>query len=52
MSALPERGGEMDALGFAARQRARLAVEGEVAEADFREVAEPRADLAQHRLGR
>ena len=44
--------GEVDALHFAARQRARLPVERQVAEADLAQVAEPRADLAQHEVGR
>src|SRR2546430_8875352 len=37
---------------FRSRQRARLAVERQVAEADLAQVAEPRADLAQHEVGR
>ncbi len=35
-----EAGGEVDTLSFAAGERARLAVEGEVAEANFLEIAE------------
>ncbi len=37
-----------DALRLAARQRSRVAVEGEVIEPDVDEEAEPRADLLQH----
>src|SRR5437016_14472015 len=48
-------GGEVDALELAARERARLAVEGQVLEPDLDQVAEPAADLAQdearHLLG-
>src|SRR5438876_6470755 len=40
-------GGEVDALQLAARERARLAVEGQVVEPDLDQVAEPAADLAQ-----
>ena len=47
-----ERGGEVDALHLAARERARLAVERQVAEADVAEVAQPRADLAEQQVGR
>ncbi len=47
-----ERGGEVDALHFAARERARLAVEREVAQPHFAQVAQARADLAHQQLGR
>ena len=46
-----ERGGEVDALHFAARERARLAIEREVAQADVREVAEAAADLPEQQIG-
>jgi len=42
-----ERGGEVDALHLAAGERARLAVEGEIAESDIDEIVEPRANLAE-----
>ncbi len=42
-----EAGGEIHALGFAAGERARRAVEREIAQADFVEVAEARADFVQ-----
>ena len=42
-----EAGGEIDALGFAAAQRARCAIQREVAEADFVEVGEAGADFVQ-----
>ena len=41
-----ERGGEVDALDLAARQRARLAVEREIPKAHFAQIGEPRAHLA------
>ena len=47
-----ERGGEVDALHLAAGERARLAVEREVAQAHLAEVAQARADLAEQELGR
>ena len=47
-----ERGGEVDALHFAARERARLPVERQVAQADVAEVLEPRADLGEQEIGR
>ena len=46
-----ERGGEVDALHLAAREGARLAVEGQVAEADVGQEPEPRDDLAEQQLG-
>ncbi|OPZ03672.1 MAG: hypothetical protein BWZ09_02302 [Alphaproteobacteria bacterium ADurb.BinA305] len=46
-----ERGGQVDALHLAARQRARLAVQRQVAEADVGQVGESAADLAEHQLG-
>jgi hypothetical protein len=47
-----ERGRQVDALHFAAGQRARLAVQVQIAEADRGEVAEPRADFGQQFFGR
>ena len=47
-----ERGRQVDALHLAARQRARLAVEREIAEADVAQIRKPRADLGEHELGR
>src|SRR5205085_92714 len=47
-----ERGGEVDALHLAARERARLAIERQVAQADVAEEAQPRADLVEQQLGR
>ncbi len=47
-----ERGGEVDALHLAARQRARLAVEREIAQPDLVEVGEARADLGEQQIGR
>ncbi len=47
----PERGGEIDALHFAAGERARLAVEREIAQAYFMDVAQPRADFGQKEIG-
>ena len=44
--------GEVDALHFAARERARLTIEREVAEAHVREVAEAAADLPEQQIGR
>ncbi len=46
-----ERRGEVDALHLAARERARLAVERQVAEADVAEVGKARADLLEQQLG-
>ncbi len=46
-----ERGGEVDALHLPARERARLAVQGEVAQAHVGEVAEAAADLLEQELG-
>jgi hypothetical protein len=46
-----ERRGEVDALHLAAGERARLAVEREVAEADLAQVREPRADLGEQQVG-
>ena len=44
-----EAGREIHALHFAAAERARGAIEREIAEADFAEIAQPRDDLvAQH----
>ena len=42
-----QAGGEIHALGLAARERARRTVQGEVAQADLVEIAQPRADLIQ-----
>jgi len=42
-----ERGGEVDALDFAATEGAALAVEGEVADADFAEVAQAGVDFGE-----
>ena len=44
-----EAGGEVDALGFAAGERARRPVEREVAKADAHHRVEPPAHLGQHR---
>ena len=46
-----ERGREVDALHLAAGQRARLAVERQVAEADAHQEVEARADLAEQQVG-
>ena len=46
-----QRGGQVDALDLAAGEGARLAVQGEVAEADVGEVAEAGADLGQEQPG-
>jgi hypothetical protein len=46
-----ERGREVDALDFAARQRARLAVERQVTEPDLGQIGEPRADFGQQQVG-
>ena len=46
-----ERGREVDPLHLAARERARLAVEREVAQADLAEVREAGADLGQEEIG-
>ena len=42
-----EAGGEVDAFGFAARKRARGAVEGEITETDLVQVAEAGLHLAE-----
>ena len=47
-----ERGGEVDPLHFAAGERARLAVEGEVAQAHLAEVREAGADLGEQEVRR
>ena len=47
-----ERGGEIDALDLAAGQRARLPVEGEIAEPDLIEITQARADLGEQQIGR
>ena len=47
-----ERRRQIDALHFAARQRARLPIEREVAEAHVAQVPQPVPDLAEHQLGR
>ena len=47
-----ERGGEIDALDFAAAERARLPVEREIAKADVHQIPEARANLAQQQIGR
>ena len=46
-----ERRGEIDALDLAAGERARLAVEREIAQAHLTDVAQPRADLGQKKVG-
>ncbi|HLP00958.1 MAG TPA: hypothetical protein VK163_02950 [Opitutaceae bacterium] len=46
-----EAGGEVDAFDFAAGERARLAVEREVTEADLLEVAEAGADGVEGEVG-
>ena len=43
-----QAGGEIHALGLAAGERARRAVQREIAEADFVQIAEPRADFVQN----
>ena len=45
-----QRGGQVDALHLAAGQRARLAVQRQVAQAHLAQVAQPRADLRQQQL--
>ena len=45
-----ERGGQIDALDFAAAEGAGLAVEREVAEADIDEIAEARADFGEQEI--
>src|SRR5690606_6473160 len=47
-----ERGSQIDALHLAARQRAGLAVERQIAEADLVEVAETGQDLVEDELRR
>ncbi len=47
-----ERGGEVDALHFAAGERARLAIERQVADADIAQVLQARADLVVEQLQR
>ena len=49
---IAEAGGEIDALDFAAAERARGAVEREIAEADFEQIGEPREDAVAQLLGR
>ncbi len=46
-----ERGREVDALYFAARERARLPIERQVAQADVAQELEAHAQLAEHQLG-
>src|SRR6267143_1515953 len=46
-----ERRGEVDALHLSARERARLAVEREIAEADVVDVAQPGADFGEKQIG-
>ena len=46
-----ERGGEIDALDFAAAEGARLAVERQIAQADIDEIAQARADFAEQQIG-
>jgi hypothetical protein len=43
----PDLGGEPDALGLAARERAGRAVEGEVLETDVEQELQPRPDLLE-----
>jgi hypothetical protein len=47
-----ERRGEVDALHFAARERARLAIEREVAQSHLPQVAQARTDLGHQQLRR
>src|SRR6202012_4312114 len=47
-----QRGGEVDALHLAARQRATLAIQREIADADVVEVSQARADLVVEQLHR
>ena len=47
-----ERGSQVDALDFAARQRARLAIEREIAEPHFAQVGKARAHLGQQQVRR
>ena len=49
---IAEARGEIDALDFAAAERARGAVEREVAEADLEQIGEPREDAVAQLLGR
>ena len=46
-----ERGGQIDALDLATRQRARLPVEGEIGEADIGQIAQARAHLGEQQQG-
>ena len=46
-----ECGGQVDALDFASRERARLTVERQVTEADFLQVGQPRTGLTQQQFG-
>ncbi len=46
-----ERAREMDTLGLAARKRARLALDRQVAESDFVEISDAALKLAQHDAG-
>ena len=47
----PERGGEIDPLRLAARERRRQAIERQVVETDVAKEAEPLPDFAQHLVG-
>ena len=47
-----QRGGQVDPLHFAARQRARLAIERQITQADIDEIAEAAADFAEQQVGR
>src|SRR6202034_2601227 len=47
-----ERSREIDPLYFSARERARLAIERQVAESDVDQVAQPGADLPEQQVGR
>ena len=49
---IAEARGEIDALDFAAAERARGAVEREIAEADFEQIGEPREDAVAELLRR
>ncbi|EXJ12268.1 hypothetical protein D779_4087 [Imhoffiella purpurea] len=48
----PERGGQVDALHLAPRERPRLTVEGQIAEPDLAQIAETGADLGQQQVER
>ena len=45
-----ERGGQVDALDFTARERARLPIERQVAETDFAEIAQARAHFGEQQI--